>query len=153
VPGREREPVDPDVEPRLGDLSDGFFGEPAVLVAVALGGVLGSVARYEAGLMWPTRGGDFPWTVLGINVVGCALIGIVIVLATEVYVHRRLARPFLATGVLGGFTTFSAYAVDIERLLRTGHEAVAWSYLALTLVAALVSVTVTTKLTRGLVRR
>lgn len=111
--------------------------DPAALAAVSLGGGLGAATRYGATLLWPTGQGAFPWTILAVNAVGCALLGAFMTLSTEAGGGHRLLRPFLATGVLGGFTTFSAYALDVERLVDAGHAGRAGGYLALTVVAAL----------------
>jgi CrcB protein len=85
-------------------------------------------------------GGGFPWTTFGINVVGCAVIGVFMVVITDVWAAHRLVRPFFGTGVLGGFTTFSTYAVDIQKLVDEGHPRTALAYLAATLIAALAAV-------------
>jgi len=150
TPGSESEPVDPDLPSVQGEPPGHPLVEPVILFAVAVGGVVGSLARYEAGSIWPTAPGTFPWTTFWINVVGSALIGAVVVLAADVF-HSRLARPFFGTGILGGFTTFSAYAVDSERLFRSGHQAAAWANLALSLLGALTAVTAATWLTRRVV--
>jgi CrcB protein len=142
------EPVDPDVEIRPGVLIGGWDA----LAAVTLGGIAGSLARYEAGVHWRTTPGDFPWTTFWINVIGCAAIGVLLVLVSDVWPRRRLMRPLLGTGFLGGFTTFSAYAVDSQRLFRTGHPGTAWANLFVTLFSALVAVTVSVVVTRRVVR-
>ncbi|CAM5350095.1 Putative fluoride ion transporter CrcB [Streptomyces microflavus] len=86
-----------------------------VLGAVAAGGALGALARYGALVLWPTADGGFPWTVFAVNVSGCALIGVLMVLTVERgRVTHPLVRPFLGVGVLGGFTTFSTYAADVR---------------------------------------
>ncbi|WP_328316243.1 fluoride efflux transporter FluC [Streptomyces sp. NBC_00388] len=121
---------------RRGPLS----GPWPVLAAVSLGGVAGASARYGAGLLWPTAPGGFPWTTLLVNAVGCALIGVFMVVITDVWAAHRLVRPFFGTGVLGGFTTFSTYAVDIQRLVADGHVRTGLAYLGLTLLAALAAV-------------
>ena len=144
------QPVDPDVDVAA-ERSRGK-GELAVVAAIALGGVIGAVARYEAGLWWPTRAGTFPLTTFSINVLGCALIGVLLVLVTDVFTRQRLLRPLLGTGVLGGFTTFSTYAVDIQRLVATNHADLALADLAATLLAALAAVTAATRITRWGVR-
>lgn len=110
---------------------------PAVIAA---GGALGAMARFQAGRIWPTATGVFPWTTLTVNVIGCLVIGVFMVAVTEIWSVHRLLRPFFGTGVLGGFTTFSTYGVDIERLVNGGHAGVALSYLAATAVTALVAV-------------
>lgn len=107
------------------------------LAVVAAGGVAGAVARYGLTAAFPARAGGFDWAVFGINVSGCFVIGIVIVLLTESRRAHRLIRPFLATGVLGGFTTFSSYIVDIQRGLTAGAPRTALLYCAATVVAAL----------------
>jgi CrcB protein len=145
--GYASEPIDPDIDlshdvvrPRLGDAD--------VVLAVTLGGVAGALARYGADVMWTTSPGTFPWTTIAVNVVGCGLIGILIVIVAEVVRGHRLVRPFLGTGLLGGFTTFSTYTVDSQRLFQTGHEGMAVLNISVTLVAAISAVAGTTVLTR-----
>lgn len=111
-----------------------------VLAVVSLGGTIGASARYGASLLWPTAPGGFPWTTLTVNVVGCAVIGVFLVVISDVWAAHRLVRPFFGTGVLGGFTTFSTYAVDIERLVAHGRAGEGLAYLGLTLFAALAAV-------------
>jgi len=108
-----------------------------VLAAVSAGGVAGSLARYGLGQTFPPAPTGFPWATFGINVSGCLLIGVLMVLVTDVWPSRRLLRPFLGTGLLGGYTTFSAYIVDIQHLLGAGAARTALAYLAGTLLAAL----------------
>jgi CrcB protein len=123
------------------------------VAVVAAGGVLGALGRYGAGLVWPTAAGTFPTTTFVINAVGSALIGVVVVLFTEVWSAPALVHPFLVTGVLGGFTTFSTYSVDTERLLQDGRSVLALAYAALTLVVAIAAVAAATLLTRRASRR
>ncbi|MCZ4607983.1 CrcB family protein [Streptomyces sp. Lzd4kr] len=111
-----------------------------VVAVVAAGGALGATARYALVLWWPVQPGGFPWVTLWTNVVGCAVIGVFMVIITEVSAPHRLVRPFFGTGVLGGFTTFSTYAVDIQRLVDDGRPRTGLAYLAATLVAALTAV-------------
>ncbi|MFI9650445.1 fluoride efflux transporter CrcB [Streptomyces sp. NPDC052040] len=115
-------------------------GQGPVVAVVAVGGALGAVARYGASLLWPVRTAGFPWAIFGVNLVGCAVIGVFMVVITEVWAAHRLVRPFFGTGVLGGFTTFSTYAVDIRRLTEAGEPRIALAYLAATLVGALAAV-------------
>ncbi|MCX5411230.1 fluoride efflux transporter CrcB [Streptomyces sp. NBC_00059] len=125
-----------------------------VLAAVAAGGAAGTTARYAASLAWPAAEGEFPWTVFVVNVSGCALIGVLMVLTVERgRVTRPLVRPFLGVGVLGGFTTFSTYAADVTGLLVRQEVARAVAYMAGTAVAALLAVWGAAVLTRALVDR
>ena len=88
-----------------------------VLGAIAAGGVVGAEARYTLGLALPHAVGTWPWSTLLINVSGCLLIGVLMVVITELVKPHRLLRPFLGVGVLGGYTAFSTYAVDALSLV------------------------------------
>lgn len=121
-----------------------------VLAVISVGGALGAAARYGAGLLWPIPPTGFPWTTLLVNAVGCAAMGILMVLVTEVYDAPPLVRPFAGTGVLGGFTTFSTYAVDFQRLTVAGRPGIAMAYLAGTLLLAMACVWTGAGLTRRL---
>jgi len=127
--------------------------DAALLGAISVGGGLGALARYGAGLLLPTPPDRFPWGTFAVNVVGCFLIGVLMVLVTDVWSAHRLARPFLGVGILGGFTTFSTYAVEVHRLLHPGTVGVAFAYLAGTVVGALAAVTAGVRLTRAVVGR
>jgi CrcB protein len=124
-----------------------------VLLVVAIGGGIGALARYGIGVLLPTTPGHFPYGTAGINVLGCALIGVLMVLVSEVHTGSRLIRPFVGTGILGGFTTFSTYTNEFRALLRPGTVPLALLYLAGTLICALLAVSLATWLTRKLVRR
>ena len=73
-------------------------------LAVAVGGV----ARHAASVAAPHEPGTFAWTVLAVNVTGCALLGLLVGCISVGRVRHPLARPFLGVGVLGRYTTFSA---------------------------------------------
>jgi fluoride exporter len=145
------EPIDPDIDLRQAGLGRRGRDDSSVLATIAVGGASGAVARYLIGQGWPTAAGAFPFSTLTINVVGCALIGVLMVLTTEVWSRRRLVRPFLGTGVLGGFTTFSTYTVGIQQLVTGAHPGTAMLYLVLTPMGALLAVWVTSSATRRLV--
>ncbi|MEU4268481.1 CrcB family protein [Streptomyces sp. NPDC026092] len=131
-----------------------FRGQLPVVGAVAAGGALGATARYGAALAWPTPAGAFPWTTFTVNAIGCAAIGVLMVLLTEaVTAPHRLLRPFLGTGVLGGFTTFSTYALDTQRLLSAGNGARGMAYMGATVAVALVAVWAATVVARGVLAR
>ena len=148
------EPVDSDV-----DLNDPVQRQELrrkhgiVLLVIAAGGVLGAVTRFQFGRWWPTPAGSFPWTTLLINVTGCLIIGAFTVLVTERWSPHPLVRPFFGTGILGGYTTFSTYAVDIVLLIRVGHRITAVLYLLGTLAGAFAAVTVAVVGTRKALSR
>jgi fluoride exporter len=128
----------------------------SVLLAVAVGGALGAVARYGLSVAWPHRPGTFPWATFVTNVSGCLLIGALMVLVTEVWAAHRLLRPLLGTGVLGGYTTFSTYTVDTQQLIVAGAGGTALVYLVATLAGALAAVhlgVTATRLATGTGRR
>ncbi|MGW4766834.1 fluoride efflux transporter FluC [Nocardia sp. NPDC004278] len=124
-----------------------------VLAVIALGGAIGATARYAAALRWPTAPGAFPWTVLLVNITGCAVMGALMVLIAEVWTGQRLLRPFLGTGVLGGYTTFSTYAADFHRLVDTRHAAAGLIYLAATPILALTATWTAATLTHTFIDR
>ncbi|QBJ91591.1 CrcB family protein [Streptomyces seoulensis] len=143
------EPVDPDIDLRSpAQWQEAWRGQGPVVAVVAVGGAIGATARYAASLLWPVESPGFPWTTLLVNVTGCAVIGVFMVLISEVWTAHRLVRPFFGTGVLGGFTTFSTYTVEIERLVNAGEARTALAYLTATLFAALGSVGLAVALTR-----
>jgi len=92
---------------------------PRVLGVVALGGVIGSLARYGLAEAIPHGPTGFPWATFVTNVLGCFAIGLLLTRLTPR--SHPLLRPFLGTGILGGFTTFSTFAVDTEKFVaRSG---------------------------------
>ena len=143
-------PVDSDVDLHV----DAPVPSPLpVLGAISAGGALGALARDGLATAWPHPASGFPWSTFVINVSGCLLIGVLMVLVIEVVPHRRLVRPFLGVGVLGGYTTFSTYIVDIHKAASAGAPWVALGYLASTLIAAVLAVWAGTAVTTLSVRR
>jgi CrcB protein len=145
--------VDPDVDLHVPaqraelDLHPGL-----VLGAIAVGGVLGSEGLYALTVAFPD-GAGVPWTTLGINVVGCLLMGVLMVAVQRRGRRAPLLRPFAGVGVLGGFTTFSAYTVGVQRLLAGGAPTSALIYLVLTPALAVLAVVAGTRLGHVVLRR
>jgi CrcB protein len=115
---------------------------PHNLALVALGGALGSVARYATGV-WLLRalGASFPHLsgvagTLAVNVVGSAIIGIVAGVSAAGAPPSHELRLFLVTGILGGFTTFSAFSLDTGALFERS-PALAALYVGVTLAGGL----------------
>jgi CrcB protein len=100
-------------------------------IAVAVGGALGSVARFWlTGAMTALTGPRFPWGTLLINVLGSCVIGLVAGLTltpARIGMHPDV-RIFLMTGVCGGFTTFSAFSLQTLELMQTGDVGSAFGY-------------------------
>jgi fluoride exporter len=99
------------------------------LVWVALGGAIGSVLRFGVNLAAPLLlGNDFPWATLTVNIVGSFLMGLFTAHLAEKFAAQPDLRLFLSTGVLGGFTTFSAFSLDVFGLMQRGENSVALVY-------------------------
>jgi len=107
--------------------------ESRSIAAVAVGGAIGATARWAVGTqLAPSTDGTFPWDTYVVNVVGCLVIGLV---------ATRIRRPsvgwaFVATGLLGGFTTMSSFAVELNDLVDAGATGTMIVYLVATLVVA-----------------
>jgi CrcB protein len=123
-----------------------------VIAAISAGGVCGALARYAVSVAWPHHPDGFAWSTWLVNVSGCLLIGVLMVLISEVWVGRRLVRPFLGVGVLGGYTTFSTSIVDVQQAAGHGAAEVALLYLGATLLGALTAVWTGTTVTAWAVR-
>lgn len=113
---------------------------PVAIAAVALGGALGSVARWLVEVITAPSLGGLPWATFFVNVVGCLLMGVLVARVINSPHAHTLMRPFLGTGVLGGFTTFSAYSVDAVVLTRDVSPLISLTYVVVTLLACLLAV-------------
>lgn len=101
----------------------------ALIGWVAVGGALGTVARYFGMIgIGRSLGTDFPWAVLLINIVGSIAIGVVAGLQALVLNNSETVRAFVVVGLLGGFTTFSSFSLDIWLLVERGQIALALAY-------------------------
>ncbi|MEL6478939.1 MAG: fluoride efflux transporter CrcB, partial [Pseudomonadota bacterium] len=101
------------------------------LAMVAAGGALGASARFLVG-HWALRllGPGFPWGTLLVNVLGSLAMGVLAVVLMERAGAWARWAPFAMTGVLGGFTTFSAFSLDVLSLIERGKPALAMAYIA-----------------------
>lgn len=118
-----------------------------IMLAVAAGGVFGALARYAISLLIVDSPSGIAWSTIVVNVTGCLIIGLL--LGSHRALRHRYLRPFLAIGVLGGYTTFSTYALDAQILLADGRLIAAGGYLIGTLLAALGGVWLGLRLTGG----
>jgi CrcB protein len=110
-----------------------------VLALAAAGGVLGALARFGLDEASVGIGASTVWATLSVNLLGAFAIGMAVP-AIDAGARRDLMRPFVITGVLGGFTTMSAFAGDAIALLDSGRAAWAAAYVAATLAGGLVAV-------------
>lgn len=123
---------------------------PALLAAIAAGGALGGLCRYAIALAIPPATNGFPWATFWTNVSGSLLLGLVVVLAVRRFPENHWIRPFLATGVLGAYTTFSTLVVEIDLLAGHGYRSTAAFYAAASLVAGYAAAWTGLRLGRGL---
>ena len=104
---------------------------------VGLGGSLGAILRYFITTVWKTE--NFPFHTLSINITGCFFIGIVFALSEKTNLITENTKLFLATGICGGFTTFSAFSLENFQLLKTGEYLTAGFYILTSLAACIMA--------------
>jgi fluoride exporter len=93
-----------------------------LLLLASAGGAIGAGARYVVNESFAARGlTAFPWQTLAVNVVGSFLMGVVYVVVAERLGGSPEWRTFLATGILGGLTTFSAFSLDVMHMMTDGN--------------------------------
>lgn len=149
----ENLPADSDIDLHVPAQRAEFPRAPrSVLAAISIGGAIGSLARWGIGIALPAAPDGFPWATFTINVTGCLLIGVLMALITDLRTKQKLIRPFLGVGILGGYTTFSTYIVDVQRLINNAAAGIALSYLAATIIAALCATTTGITVTRYAIR-
>lgn len=114
---------------------------------VALGGAIGATLRWLTGMLTlRIMGQGFPWGTVSVNVLGSLLMGVVVVALAEKGGMR--AAPFLMTGLLGGFTTFSAFSLDAVALMERGQFNLAVAYVGGSVIIGLAALVFGMTLTR-----
>jgi fluoride exporter len=111
-----------------------------ILVAVAAGGALGTVARYELALADPLGPSRFPWATFLVNVVGSFVLGATLTALVANGPGASWLRSFVGVGFCGGLTTFSTWMVESVLLTRAGDAGIAVLYLAVSLAAGFLAV-------------
>jgi CrcB protein len=107
-------------------------------IAVGLGGALGAMARHGVGLIaMRLLGPGFPWGTLTVNVAGGFAMGLFIAWLTAREPQTALLRSFVAAGLLGGFTTFSAFALEAVTLWRDRSASAAALYVAASVILSI----------------
>lgn len=120
------------------------------LFQVALGGALGASGRYLTGVAaLRLTGPGFPWGTLAVNVVGAFLMGVLVVALGQLGANRY--APFLMTGLLGGFTTFSAFSLDALTLWERGQPGLAGGYVLASVVLSLAAIVAGLAVARSIV--
>ena len=111
-----------------------------LLGVVAVGGAVGSLGRYAVGLALPHVAGDFPWATFVVNVTGSLAMGLLVAWVLAMAAPHPWLRPFLGVGVLGGWTTFSSFALDAHALGAAGRPIIAVAYVVASFVVGLFAV-------------
>lgn len=115
-----------------------------ITVAVIVGGIIGAEARYGLSVAVPHAAAGFPWSTVYINIIGCFCLGLLMSLLNQLSSPHRLVRPFVGIGILGGFTTFSTFCVDAERLIEHHRAGLAGLYVLSTLITAAAAIAAAT---------
>jgi CrcB protein len=111
------------------------------ILLVAIGGAIGSIARYLTGQFAVRHfGPNFPWGTLAVNIVGSLAIGIFAELIGRKFNAPQEWRLFIITGFLGGFTTFSSFSLDVTVMFDRGDVFLALAYVAASLLVSLFAV-------------
>ena len=118
-------------------------------LSVALGGAIGAALRFltGAGILRLTGPQEFPLAILTVNVVGSFLMGVFVVLAAQKGLGQM--APFVMTGVLGGFTTFSAFSLETVTLMERGQIGAAGLYVGLSVILSVTGLMLGLWLARG----
>jgi CrcB protein len=134
--------IDPDLlAPAARRRRDGaHHARPGVLLAIAVGGMLGTPARYAVGRVVHVAPDTFPWSTFVVNLSGSLVLGVLLTLIIERWPPSRYLRPFAAIGFLGAYTTFSTYTVETDLLVKDGQTGVALAYVLSSLLLGLVAV-------------
>ena len=117
--------------------------------AIAVGGALGTLARYGVERALVAAPNGFPWATFTVNVTGSFLLGLIVTLVVERWPPTRFVRPFAAIGFCGGFTTFSTMMVEADQLGRHGRAGTAAVYLVASLVAGVAAAALGMAAARG----
>ena len=129
-------------------------GDPRLALTLSVGGAAGALARFELTRLFPFAGHGWPWATFVANIAGTLLLAYLFTRLQERLPPTTYRRPLLATGFCGALTTFSTLNVEVLKLARHGHAALAIGYATASLALGLACVFALTALTRraGLIR-
>ena len=132
--------------------------QPSFLLAslyVVLGGGIGSWLRFLVGRAWtgaigPVRAAAFPWSTLTVNFVGSIVMGLIVGWLARAQAHGEGSQLFLVVGVMGGFTTFSAFSLEIVLMAQRGQANLGMFYAGLSVLLGIVGLVTGLSLARGI---
>jgi CrcB protein len=106
----------------------------------ALGGALGALARWGIASALPSSPTAWPWATLLVNLTGCLLLGVLLAVLAARLPEAAWPRPLLAVGLLGGYTTYSAFAIEVVRLAESDAVLTAGAYVVTSVVGGVAAV-------------
>lgn len=110
------------------------------VLAIAAGGAIGAVLRHFLNnAVTHVAGGDFPWGILTVNILGSLVMGLLVGLFAQFYDPGQTAKAFLTVGILGGFTTFSSFSLDAVLLIERGAVLQAAAYVGASVFVSLLA--------------
>lgn len=122
--------------------------DPRELGAIFCGGFIGAVLRVELVEVMPWKGEGWPWATFAVNIAGALMLGYFVTRLQERLALSSYRRPFLATGVCGGLTTFSTMQVELLRMLDEGRTLLALAYALTSVATGFLAVALATNLVR-----
>ena len=112
----------------------------SMVLAIASGGAIGAVLRHYFGLLaMYVAGSNFPWGTLGVNIIGSFLMGVLVALFAHYWNPSQEIRAFLTVGMLGAFTTFSTFSLDVITLWERGATYAAAGYATASVILSIVA--------------
>ena len=124
----------------------------STIAAIAAGGATGAVLRHGVNVLtFKITGDGFPWGTLGVNVIGSFVMGALIVVFAHLWQPPQEIKALLVTGLLGAFTTFSTFSLDVATLYERGALIEAGGYILASVVLSVGALFVAMALTRGLI--
>lgn len=101
-----------------------------MILAIGAGGAIGAVLRHFVGMMFlHMMGANFPWGTISVNIIGSFIMGVLVTYFALVWNPSQELKAFLTVGLLGGFTTFSAFSLDVITLWERGASMAAMGYI------------------------
>jgi len=103
-----------------------------MILAIAIGGALGALGRYFiTGYIQNLTGNQFPWGTLSVNILGCALLGVLLAVISNTWSPSAEIRSFFIVGLMGALTTFSAFSFEVVLMVEKGQWLTAITYIVL----------------------
>ncbi len=121
-------------------MSSSFLSSLTPTLVVALGGAIGAAARYQVGLLtirWAGPGAQFPWGTFTVNIVGSLVMGALLGWFARGGGDSENLRVFLIAGLMGGFTTFSAFSAELVTMMHRGQALLALGYGTASIIAGM----------------